>query len=393
MKSLLVSGLIASVGLSALSAAEMPDSAAGAGSDDSLARLAQAIRPGFLLGSMAGGLDSTRPDHDQAPLTEFFLRNFNIITVGVYMNSTQREPGGFNFERTDALIAFAERNDLQVHLHPLIGGAEYTPKWVNEGQLSADALHRLMRERITTILTRYQGRVHYVDVVNESLTGKGRKPDGTFDWQERAWRGGEHVWLKTLGMYQGRKHAFPRYLVDSFRIAREAAGSGVKLILNEWANETTKSARALPFLEVVQALREEGLPIDGAGLQLHCRLKDGKLHGWTGNAPFDFDAFAAMLRMYEQARIEVHITEFDIHLPPNPTADDFELQGKHYAEILRHALQSPAVKTFKTWGFTDRHSWKADGVDGHPLLLDENLQPKPAYRRQMEMLRALGPAR
>ncbi|MDO8543631.1 MAG: endo-1,4-beta-xylanase [Opitutaceae bacterium] len=85
----------------------------------------------------------------------------------------------------------------------------------------------------------------------------------------------------------------------------------------------------------------------------------------------------------------MHITEFDIHLPPNPTAADFELQGKGYAEIVQRVLESPAVKTFKTWGFTDRYSWKADGQDGHPLWLDENLQPKPAYRQTIERLRAL----
>jgi len=357
----------------------------------SLAALAQRIRPGFLLGSMAGGLDVSGDGRSQS--AEFFHRNFNIMTVGVYMQSTQRKPDTFDFAKTDAPIAWAHEHKLKVHLHPLIGGAEYTPKWVNEGTFSAETLEKILRDRITTILTRYRGRIHYVDVVNESLTGKGRRADGQFDWQEKAYRGGDHVWFKTLGMYQGRKHQFPRYLVEAFRVAREAGGPDLKLILNEWANETTASFRAEAFLALIQALREEGVPVDGAGLQLHCRLKAGKLHGWASNVPFDFDAFDAMLRRYEQAGIEVHITEFDIHLEPNPTPGDFELQGEFYARVLQHALRSPAVKSFKTWGFTDGHSWKADGVDGHPLLLDEDLKPKSAYLRQVEMLRTLGSPR
>ena len=136
----------------------------------------------------------------------------------------------------------------------------------------------------------------------------------------------------------------------------------------------------------MQALRAEGIPVDGAGLQLHSRLKNGVLCDWLGK-PFDFQAFERMLKLYEHAGIDVHITEFDIHLPVRLAAADFDLQGKYYAEVLRHALASPAVKTFKTWGFTDASSWKADGQDGHPLLLDEQLQPKPAYLRQMEMLK------
>lgn len=353
----------------------------------SLFTLAQRVRPDFLLGSFASGLDPVKPGN--TPLAEFFVRNFKVVTVGVYMTATQRQPGAYNFEKTDALVDFATQHNLRIHLHPLIGGAEYTPRWVNEGGYSAAALSQLLRDRITTHLTRYQGRIHYVDVVNESLTGSGRKPDGQWTWQERNHRGGEHVWMRTLGMYQGTKHSFPRYLVEAFRTARAAGGPELKLILNDWGNETTRSPRGHAFLALLQALREEGIPVDGAGLQLHCRLKDGQLHGWANHLPFDFGAFAAMLRLYEQAGLEVHITEFDIHLGTNPTPQDFELQGKYYAEILRHAFQSPAVKSFKTWGFTDRHSWRADGQDGHPLLLDAQLQPKPAYFRQVEMLQSL----
>jgi len=354
---------------------------------ESLVSLARKVRPDFLFGSVASGLD---PKNEASqPLSDFFVRNFNIMTVGVYMKATQPKSGAYNFEKTDALIAFAQEHQLKVYLHPLFGGSEYTPTWVNEGSLSAEALRKIMRERITTILRRYAGKIHYADVVNESLTGKGRKPDGQFEWQEKAFRGGEHVWLKTLGMYQGKKLQFPCYLVEAFRIAREVGGPDLKLVLNEWANETTKSARGLAFFELIQALQEEGVPVDGAGLQLHCRLKGGVLQGWANNQPLDLDAFSAMLKLYEQARIEVHITEFDIHLEADPTPQDFELQGKYYAEILRRVLQSPSVKTFKTWGFTDRHSWKANGKDGRPLMLDEKLQPKPAYLRLVDMLRRI----
>ncbi|MBE7500472.1 MAG: endo-1,4-beta-xylanase [Verrucomicrobiales bacterium] len=84
---------------------------------DSLVTLARNVPPDFQLGSFASGLDFNRPEN--LPLAEFFRRNFNIMTVGVYMQGTQRQPGAYNFESTDALIAFAQTNHLQVHLHPL----------------------------------------------------------------------------------------------------------------------------------------------------------------------------------------------------------------------------------------------------------------------------------
>lgn len=360
----------------------------GEAPDTSLAALATRARPGFLLGSFASGLDFTRgTDPARA---EFFRHHFNILTAGIYMPSTQPRAGEWQFARLDRLVDFATEHRLKVHLHPLIGGEEYTPAWVNEGGFPADSLRRLMRERITTILQRYAGRVHYVDVVNEPLSGNGRHLNGAFRWQEKAWKGGDHVWFKTLGMWRGQRHEFPRYLVESFRIAREVAGPEVRLILNDWGNETVRAIRGRAFLRLVQALREERVPVDAAGLQLHCRIRDGVFRDWR-DQPFDFAAFQEMLALYADAGIEVHITEFDIHLPPHPTRADFELQGESHAEILKHALQSPAVKSFTTWGFTDAAAWKADGVDGHPLMLDEQLRPKPAYRHPVRMLRHLEP--
>ena len=37
---------------------------------------------------------------------------------------------------------------------------------------------------------------------------------------------------------------------------------------------------------MIQALQEEGIPVDGGGLQLHSRLKDGRLYCWANNIHF-----------------------------------------------------------------------------------------------------------
>ena len=351
-----------------------------------LADLADKIRPGFLLGSFAAGLNSV--SNEDAILKDFFKHNFNIMTVGVYMKSTQFKKGVYDFNKADALVNFAQENQIRIYFHPLIGGVQYTPKWVNEGHFSAPELRQIMKERITTILNRYRNKVDYVDVVNEALDGTGLKPDGQFNWREKSTRG-EHVWMKTMGMYQGKKYLFPQYLVDAFQIAREAGGPGLKLHLNEYDNASTQSLRGSAFLKLIQAMREEGIPVDGAGMQMHFDLKDGKLLEGGFKAGFDFGSFDAMLQEYAQAGIDVHITEFDIHLPLNPTEQDYQLQGKYYAEVLRHAIASPAVKSFKTWGFTDKYSWKPNNVDGHPLMLDAQFQPKPAYLMSLELLKTL----
>jgi len=64
----------------------------------------------------------------------------------------------------------------------------------------------------------------------------------------------------------------------------------------------------------------------------------------------------------------------------SPAAELVRYQGRiHYVDVVNESLTGKGRK--------------ADGKDGHPLLLDENLQPKPAYLRQVEMLRGLASAR
>ena len=75
------------------------------------------------------------------------------------------------------------------------------------------------------------------------------------------------------------------------------------------------------------------------------------------------------LPKYEKERIEVHITEFDIHMNPNSSKEDYELQGKYYAKALKHIM-----KSFKTLRFTDAYSWNAGDKNRHFLMLDENFK-------------------
>ena len=51
-----------------------------------------------------------------------------------------------------------------------------------------------MRDRITTILTRYGNKIQYVDVVNEALAGS-MKSDTEFNWITSV-RNKDHMWMK-----------------------------------------------------------------------------------------------------------------------------------------------------------------------------------------------------
>jgi endo-1,4-beta-xylanase len=49
--------------------------------------------------------------------------------------------------------------------------------------------------------------------------------------------------------------------------------------------------------------------------------------------------------------------------------------------VLTACLEAPNCHTFNVWGFTDRYSWIPDAIPGFgaATLMDEDLQPKPAF--------------
>lgn len=66
--------------------------------------------------------------------------------------------GSFSFGGSDALVDFAMKNGKIVHGHTLLW-YQQLPDWV-KSITSADELTKVIQNHITTIVTRYKGKVH-----------------------------------------------------------------------------------------------------------------------------------------------------------------------------------------------------------------------------------------
>lgn len=345
--------------------------------NEGLAALAKKIRADFKIGATGAGLTTS----DGEVLKRIYLKEFNIITVGIYMTSTQPEPGSYKLDNVDELVEFARQNEIEIYFHPLIGGHQYCPKWFNEGNFTAEEQRRIMRDRITTILTRYGDKLKYIDVVNEALMGI--DTTGGIIWNE--W----NEWLK-MGWYEGKKYRIPNYLVEAFRMAREIGHKDLKLILNHPCNDTPGAMITEATLKLFEMMRYEDIPIDDIGFQMHIRLLENGTATNNCENNWTKEGFKAILDRYEQAGINVHITEFDVHIQKQPASENhLNIQAQIYRDVLEIAIKSPAVKTFKTWGFTDKYAWKERKLDATPLLFDKSFQPKPAYNAQVQLLKEL----
>jgi endo-1,4-beta-xylanase len=158
-----------------------------------------------------------------------------------------------------------------------------TGLWILSASPRADrsrVLGELVHRHIRTVLTHFKGRMATWDVVNEPLY---------MFWSARI---DDNVFFRYLGS---------EYIADAFRIAR-GVDPTAKLYMSEQL-ESFSDARAEAFFKLAQHLKQEGVPIDGVGLQSH--------FGFTLPAMEEFRAFLARLTALG---LEVEITELDARL-------------------------------------------------------------------------------
>ena len=273
---------------------------------------------------------------------EVLGREFNMMTAenDMKFHKTHPENGQYTFQSGDAYIQFAQKHNMKVRGHALIWH-QATPKWVNEAEWTRESLLLLMREHIQTVAGRYSGKLYSWDVVNEYFDNDGgvRKS----------------VWSESIG---------PDYMELAHQIAREA-DPAAKLIVNDFDNKSDA------LFEWVKDAKQRGVPIDGAGFQMHVPY----------NLKFDEVEFLENLKRFSDLGLEIHITELDVRIKEPVTPEKLQQQAELYGKILRACLKQPACKAFVMWGFTDKSSWIPSFFPGFndALIFDREFQPKPAY--------------
>ncbi|MDM4718622.1 endo-1,4-beta-xylanase [Micromonospora sp. WMMA1363] len=270
---------------------------------------------------------------------------FNGVTPENAMKWSQVEPvpGQYAWDDADAIVDFAEQSGQMVRGHPLVWHSAL-PEWLTSGSFTDEQLRAILKQHIEDMTTRYAGRVGAWDVVNEAFN-----EDGTLR---------PSIWLDRLGS---------GYIADAFRWAR-AADPAAKLYINdfnaEWTNPKSDALYAL-----VRDLRAQGVPVDGVGFQTHV----------TTNSALS--QLKATLARFAGLGIDVAVTELDVRMPL--PADDTKLttQATVYRRAIDACLAVARCVSLTVWGFTDAHSWVPGAVPGWGAadLLDESLQPKPAY--------------
>jgi len=341
--------------------------------------LKQVFADDFLIGT---AMNARQIEGQDARGDSLIDEQFSAVTPENVMKAALIHPewNTYRFDLADRLVAYAQAKHIRVNAHTLIWHSQL-PSFVRNCR-DADSVRQYFENHISTIASRYDGKVYSWDVVNEALN-----EDGTLR---------NSIFLQKLG---------PGYIVEAFRLAQKAAPH-TQLYYNDYNIESPKKRAGA--IAIVKAIQAAGVRIDAIGIQGHWHL---------GKVPFR--EIAESIDAFAQLGIKVNITELDLSVLPSPlqgnTADvNATAAGRgrgpgatsgpasadpwpnglpdsvhdqlaaDYAALFKLFVQHRRqIGRVTLWGVEDGVSWlngwPVRGRTNYPLLFDRNYAPKKAF--------------
>lgn len=299
-------------------------------------------------------------------------KDFNSITAENDMKPQPTEPayGQFNWENADKIANFCRSNGIKLRGHCLMWHAQIG-EWMYKDEkgdlVSKEKLFQNMKHHITAIVERYKDVIYAWDVVNEAISDGG--------WQGGRRGMGEHPSpYRNSPLYQ---IAGDEFIKKAFIYAREA-DPNVLLFYNDY--NTADPGKRDRIYNMVKSMKEEGVPIDGIGMQGHYNV--------YGPSMEDVDA---ALTKYSTIVKHIHITELDIRANQEMGGQlNFSRDGGNISQVVKTLQEDQYARLFKVlrkhkdvvdnvtfWNLSDRDSWL--GARNYPLPYDENYKAKRVY--------------
>lgn len=345
--------------------------------------LKKAFAGKFILGA---AVNQRQIQGTDIPGDSVLFRHFGAIEPENCLKSAEIMPafGQYNWELADQYVDFGEKNGLDVFGHCLIWHSQCTPDFCydQDGQLiSPELLKERMKQHITTVMTRYKGRIKGWDVVNEAILEDG------------SWR--QSPFWQILG---------EDYIPWAFRCAQDA-DPDCELYYNDYSMHEPKKLDTV--IELVKKMQAQGIRIDAIGFQGH-----------VGMDYPDLDLYESHIRrVKDETGLDVCITELDMSILPSVT-QSADVSGINWFEAMRNPetresllakldpykdgipedvyaawnarmgaflemfiRNSDVVRRINVWGVTDADSWKNNwpipGRHDAPLWIDRNFALKP----------------
>lgn len=389
--------------------------------------------------SITMGQAFRRSAEDIAKDRELAKQQFNHVVAENDMKWQQIHPRagteGFDFGPADALIEFADKNDMEIAGHTLVWHSQ-TPNWVFEGTHPAPETAASETGPFGNLTINPPRTPGASPVATSPPRNLPASPNG--DGQPRTGFGGperglggrgfggfrgfdlngprasreellermrEHIHT-VVGRYKGKVKIWdvvnealsdsgseilrrspwsviigPDFIAKAFEYAHEADPDAI-LRYNDYGLENPE--KRVKLVKLIKTLQERNVPIHAIGSQAHC------------NVSTTFETMDLALTEIKSLGLPIHITELDVNsatagqrgtgadIGSNASAtggglvsDSDSRLAQAYAGIFRAFFKhKDAIDVVTFWGVNDAVSWRSQG---RPLLFDGNNDPKPAF--------------
>ncbi|MDR0824179.1 MAG: endo-1,4-beta-xylanase [Prevotella sp.] len=346
--------------------------------------LKEALKDKFLIGT---ALNLNQIWGKDTLAVNIVKRQFSAIVAENCMKSMYLQPkeGEFYFNDADRFVDFGEQNGLFITGHTLIWHSQ-APGWFFTDDKGKDVSKKVLIERIknhiTTVISRYKGRIKGWDVVNEAILDDGSWRDSKF--------------YQIIG---------EDFIPLAFRFAHEA-DPDAELYYNDY-NEWHAGKRDA-IVKLIKSLKDSGLRIDAVGMQGHIGMDYPNL-----------EEYKAAIDAYVSAGVKVMITELDLSALPSPRQKNiganvsdtaaYRQEMNPYTGGLPDSVatawtqrmgdffnlfiaNSEHIKRVTLWGVMDADSWKNDypmpGRTDYALLFDREYKAKQIVKEIIEKANA-----
>lgn len=325
--------------------------------------------------ALGAAIDQTALN-EQDPHSNLLKKHFKSITAGNFMKMDAMQPteGNFVWSEADRLVNFAAANNMEIRGHTLLWHSQ-VPDWFftdpNDSSKPAtrEQLLQRMKTHIQTIVSRYKGKVHTWDVVNEVISDGGGLRN----------QASGSKWRDIIGDVDGDGDDSD-YIELAFRYAREADPDAV-LVINDYGIEGSVS-KMNDMVKLVEKLLAKGTPIDAIGFQMHVSM-------YGPDVKQIREAFNRAVAL----GVHIQVTELDMSIysgnseQEKPVTKEMMLeQAYRYRalfDLFKEFDDRGVMDSVTLWGLADDGTWLDDfpvkGRKDAPLLFDRKLKAKPAY--------------
>ncbi|WP_321321713.1 endo-1,4-beta-xylanase [Labilibaculum sp.] len=335
-----------------------------------------AVGDRFYIGT---ALNSAQIVGADTPAIKIIKQHFNAVVAENVMKSEVVQPveGEFDFDMADKFVRFGLDNKLFITGHTLIWHSQ-APDWLfvdkQGNDVSRDVLIERMRSHIHTVVGRYKGIIKGWDVVNEAILD-----DGT-------WR--KSKFYEIIGA---------DFVKLAFEFAHEADPEA-ELYYNDYS--MAKKGKREGVVAMVKSLQEQGIRIDGIGMQGHISMDDPTI-----------EDFEKSIVAFSELGVQVMVTELDLTVLPMPNMNagadialnfEFKKELNPYANGLPDSISTKMTERYQDffrlfykhsnkisrvtlWGVSDAQSWRnywpVNGRTDYPLLFDREYKAKPIVEK------------